>query len=367
MDADVLNPANSRRDFLTGQALRAEIERAGAAIADGLTESSQPAIPQAGDTIRLGKTAMACDFDVILNPSASPPLPAASEALDLVDALEDQMTVYRPHSELSVINARAADEPMPVEPQLFELLCRAERISAETNAAFDPTSGPLVALWRRCKQEGRIPNDDEIATARKLVGFLHVAFDEQHHTVKYATKGVELNLGSIGKGYALDRAGDVLNDAGVADWMLHGGHSSMLARGGHAGCDGWPVGIRHPLFPERRLATLLLKDLGMSTSGSGIQYFRVGGKRYGHLLDPRTGWPVEHTLSVTVLAPTAAEADALSTAFFVLGVEKTIAYCHNHSEVSALIIPPPERGQTLSPINCGIPHDQLFIECDPLG
>jgi len=362
MDADALNAANSRRDFLTGHALRAEIERTGAAIADGLCETSERAIPRGGDTIRLGKTAMACDFDVILNPSDSPQLPAASDALDLVDRLEDQMTVYRPHSELSIINTRAADEAMPVEPRLFDLLLRAERLSAATEAAFDPTSGPLVTLWRRCKQDGRIPTEDENNAARELVGFRHIAFDEQHCTVKYAARGVELNLGSIGKGYALDQAGDVLNDAGIADWMLHGGHSSILARGGHAGCDGWPVGIRNPLFPERRLATLLVKDRGVSTSGSGIQYFRVGGRRYGHLLDPRTGWPVEHTLSVTVLAPTAADADALSTAFFILGVEKTIAYCHNHPEVSALIIPPPDRGQILSPINCGIPHDQLFFE-----
>jgi thiamine biosynthesis lipoprotein len=97
----------------------------------------------------------------------------------------------------------------------------------------------------------------------------------------------------------------------------------------------------------------------MSTSGSGVQYFRHAGKRYGHILDPRTGWPVDDVLSVTVLAPTAAEADALSTAFFVLGLEKTRAYCDNHRGVAALVIPPPRQGRRLEAINCGIPDELL--------
>ncbi|HVV99773.1 MAG TPA: FAD:protein FMN transferase, partial [Planctomycetaceae bacterium] len=143
--------------------------------------------------------------------------------------------------------------------------------------------------------------------------------------------------------------------------LLHGGHSSVLARGGHAGHAGWPIGVRNPNFPDRQLATLLLSGQGMSTSGSGVQYFRFGGRRYGHLLDPRTGWPVEGMLSVTVLAPTAAEADALSTAFFVLGVEKARSYCHNRTDVAALLIPHPPPGRRLEPVNLGIPDDVLFI------
>jgi thiamine biosynthesis lipoprotein len=135
----------------------------------------------------------------------------------------------------------------------------------------------------------------------------------------------------------------------------------VLSQGGHAGHAGWPIGIRNPNFPERQLATLLLSGRGMSTSGSGVQYFRHGGQRYGHLLDPRTGWPVEGMLSVTVLAPTAAEADALSTAFFVLGVEKARGYCHNRTDVAALLIPHPPPGRRLEPINLGIPTDDLFF------
>ena len=284
--------ANTRRAFLTGQTLREEISRQGAALAERIATQAPRPVPSAADTIRLGKAAMACEFDVILNPGGGRQLQAASESLDLVDRLEDQMTVYRPHSELSLINARASGGSVNVEPQLFELLCRARELSRATDGGFDPTSGPLVALWRRAKQQGRLPTNAEIDQALELVGFGGVDFDLSARSIRYARPGVELNLGSIGKGYALDRAGDLMSGHGVSDWLLHGGHSSILARGGHNGWNGWPVGIRNPLFPERRLATLLLRDRGMSTSGSGIQYFRLNGQRYGHILDPRTGWPV---------------------------------------------------------------------------
>lgn len=356
----------NRREFLTGQAWQAEVERVGESLAQHLeSEASSPTFPT-GDTVCLGKPAMACDFDVILNPGPPSQLATASDALDLVDRLEDQMTVYRPHSELSRINAEAAQRDMPVEPQLFTLLARAAALTAETSGGFDPTSGPLIALWRRCKGEGRVPTDAEIAAAKRLSGIEHVSLDAACSSIRYDRPGVEFNLGSIGKGYALDRCAELLNGAGISDWFVHGGHSSILARGGLAGGAGWPIGIRNPLFPERRLATLVLRNRGMSTSGSGVQFFRVGGRRFGHILDPRSGWPVEGMLSVTVLAPTAAEADALSTAFFVLGVENARTYCHNHKNVAALIIPPPAFGRKLEPINCGLSHEELFFSSDEL-
>ena len=117
----------------------------------------------------------------------------------------------------------------------------------------------------------------------------------------------------------------------------------------------------HPLFPDRQLATLLLKDRGMSTSGSAVQFFRHQGQRYGHIIDPRTGWPVDAMLSVTVLAPDAAQAEALSTGFFVLGVEKAQEYCHNHKEVAALLVPAPATGNRLEPVICGIPESDLVF------
>ncbi|MFM8224192.1 MAG: FAD:protein FMN transferase, partial [Planctomycetaceae bacterium] len=137
-------------------------------------------------------------------------------------------------------------------------------------------------------------------------------------------------------------------------WLMHGGHSSLLAAGSVAGGDGWPVGVPHPQFPRRTYGTIWLKDRGMSTSGSGVQFYRMAGRRLGHLIDPRTGWPAESVLSVTVLAPTAVEAEALSTAFFVLGVEKTVAYCHNRPEIAAVLFPTPEVGKWAKAVVCNL-------------
>ena len=183
---------------------------------------------------------------------------------------------------------------------MFQLLLLARQISRETAGAFDPTSGPLIALWRACRGEGRIPTADEIAGALAVTGMSHVHFDEAEQTVRFDRPGVELNLGAIGKGHAVDRAAAFLVHEGVDEWLFHGGYSSVLVRGDHCGYGGWPVGIRNPLLPHERLATIVLKDQSLSTSGSNVQYFRHAGKRYGHIVDPRTGWPAEELLSVTV-------------------------------------------------------------------
>jgi len=344
-----------RRDIILGKAIRDE-------IAEAAVDASFPEQPllAVGDTVRLGSPAMASDFEVILNPGPASRLEAASAALQLVDRLEDQMSVYRFHSELSRLNARAAQEPVAVEPQLFELLSRAVQFSFETGGGFDPTSGPLVALWRHCKKERRLASDKEVADACGRLGCHKVVFDREASTIRYTEPGVTLNLNAMGKGYALDRAAELLNPT-VADWLMHGGHSSILAHGNHTGCEGWPIAISHPLFPGRQLATLRLKDRGMSTSGSMVQFFRHEGRRYGHIIDPRTGWPVETMLSVTVLAANAAQAEALSTAFFVIGVEKAREYCHNHEDVAALLVPAPDSGNRLEPVNCGIPESDLIF------
>ena len=294
------------------------------------------------------------------------------ESVGGLDVLVDQTVLVNPAEcgrqpngdtkELSQLNRRAAAEPVHVEGELFRLLVQARDISRETAGAFDPTSGPLIALWRQCRSEGRIPTEGENAQALSVTGMSHVQFDEGEKTIGFDRPGVELNLGAIGKGHAVDRAAAFLVQEGVDEWLFHGGYSSVLVRGDHAGHRGWPVGIRNPLLPHERLATILLKDQSLSTSGSNVQYFRHEGKRYGHILDPRTGWPSEELLSVTVIAPTAAVADALSTAFFVGGVENALCYCDNHPQIGAIFIRPPGRGRTLEVLLCGIPDEVLFFE-----
>jgi len=356
------NHDGNRRDFLTGKGAQKEIERRGHAIADEIAKDQGPSRPVGGNTIRLSARAMACEFSVVMNQGASESLMTAADALEIVHALEDQMTVYRDDSELSRLNRLAYENAIPVESGLFDLLKRARDISERTGGAFDPTSGSLIALWRRCRDDGRVPHDSEVADSLKHVGMQHIRFHDEKTAIEFLDPLVDLNLGAIGKGHALDEAGRFLQEQGIEDFLLHGGFSSLLARGEHQNQGGWPVGIRDPLLPHELMGTILLRDQALATSGSGVQSFRIDGKKYGHILDPRSGQPVEGLLSATVLAPTAAEADALSTAFFVLGLEKAIEYCDNNPNVSSLLIPPPHRGRQLAPVNCGLPDDVLFLD-----
>lgn len=368
--------SSSRRDFLAGRSLRSEVESAAERLGEALLDGANVgrAAPESGTTVRIGTRAMACDFSVLLNsgPESSIETWHASDALDLVHRLEDQMTVYRESSELLEINRLAAEAPVPVEERLFELLLRTGQLSENTAGAFEPTAQPLVSLWRVCRDEVRVPTEAELKHVLARIGWDLVELNPEQKTVSFTQPGVELNLNGIGKGYALDRAAELLlgQESGheIRNWLLHGGHSSVLARGEHIGPNGplggWPVGIRNPLFPDKRLATLLLRDKAMGTSGSGVQFFRVGGKRYGHVLDPRTGWPMDHLLSVTVLADSATEADALSTAFFVMGLEKALQFCQDRRDVKALLVPPPRAGRTLEPVVCGIPEEDLFFVAD---
>jgi thiamine biosynthesis lipoprotein len=223
-------------------------------------------------------------------------------------------------------------------------------IHRATGGAFDITSGPLSKAWGFFRRAGTMPSDEQIAEAVARVGGGFVELDPQHLTVRFLKPGLEVNVNSIGKGYALDRAADALTEAGIDDFLFHGGQSSVLARGDHAaGQDaGWPVGLRHPMRPEQRIAEFYLRDEALGTSGSGTQFFRHQGRRYGHLLDPRTGHPAEGVYSSTVLAPTAAEADALATAFYVMGPEAALEYCRSRPELGMLLVCPGARGGALA-------------------
>lgn len=305
--------------------------------------------------------AMATDFAVVMNPGPPRQVMTAGDALSLLEPLEQKMTVYRDDADLAIANRTAADGSVVLDEELVDVLVEARRIARETKGAFDPTSGPLIQLWRDCRVEQRVPSEAELDDARSVVGIEHVELDERTLKMRYGREGVELNLGGIGKGFALDKCAEFLAEEGLSDVLIHGGRSSILARGEHAGQGGWPVGIVDPLSRTRRLATLLLRDQAMSTSGSSIQYFRIDGRRFGHIVDPRSGWPAEGMLSVTVVAPTAAEADALSTAFFVGGVAIARAYCDNFSRVGVILVPEPTAGRTLNPVVIGLGDDQFFL------
>lgn len=301
----------------------------------------EPVLPGDVDVLRVSRRAMATTFEVLL-PVATPfGQIAALAALDLIDELEDQLSVYRPTSEVSQLNALAATEPVTVEPRLFHLLEQAAYLTRETDGAFDIATGALSVAWGFYQRQGRVPTPAEQADAMGRSGMRFVVLDRAATRVRYLRAGLQINLGGIGKGYALDRAAALLRDEwGIKSALLHGGTSSVYALGTPPGQErGWPIRIKHPWEAGQFLGTLYLRDAGMGTSAATFQHFTYNTRTLGHLLDPRTGWPAEQMQQVSVVAQTATEADALSTAFFVLGVEPTARFCFTHPHVAALSLP----------------------------
>jgi thiamine biosynthesis lipoprotein len=312
--------------------------------------------------MQISRRAMATDFEIYLNAGKhGRATEAALRALDLVEVLEAQMTVYQPHSEVMDINRRGADGPVAVEGRLFEILHLAVQLSRETNGAFDVTAGPLSKTWGFYRREGRLPDPEALQQALARVGYRWLELDEGRHTLHFLQRGVEINLNSLGKGYALDRCAELLRKAGVEDFLVHGGQSSVLAGGSRSADEaqprGWSVALRHPLKSTQRLAEIWLRDRALGTSGSGVQFFHHQGRRYGHVLDPRTGWPAEGVLSATVLAPNAALADGLATACFVMGPEETRQYCLRHPDVAAILVCPGSRSGSLDIQTYGLTDD----------
>lgn len=363
---------SSRREFLQGKAAVRAISDAAQNLplpepAAGSGDANLVGPPEATRSapqsylLRIGRRAMACEFEVLLGAGPdSDGTELAVAALDLVDRIESQLTVYRDTSEISRLNRSAFERDVEVEPRLFELLRLAAEIQRRTGGAYDITSGPLSKAWGFSRRAGRMPDAAELADALGRVGSQRLLFNPERRTVRFPVAGMELNLGSIGKGYALDRCCELLEAGGLTDFLLHGGQSSLLARGSRnsTGDEGWWIGVRDPLRPSERLGQLRLRNRALGTSGTGTQFFYHAGRRYGHILDPRTGQPVDGVLSSTVLARTAAEADALSTAFYVLGPAPALDYCRRHGEshgnLSALMVIPGPRAGAVEVVTYGL-------------
>lgn len=303
-----------------------------------------PEVPGFGsgyDLLKASRPAMGSYFEVRLAANTPGGIELATRALDLVDELEGQLTVYRDDSELSRLNATAHLGPVAVEPGLFGLLERALAIGKATGGAYDITAGPLSLAWGFFKGPKRVPDPEVLADARARTGQEHLRLDPVNCTAAFDRAGMIINLGSIGKGYAIDRAADVIR----AHWwptsaLVHGGRSSAYALGSPPGNFGgrWQIAVRNPFQPETPLAILKIRNKGLGTSGAAFQSFEAGGRVYGHIIDPRIGEPVVGPASVTVVAPTAADADALSTAFYLIGFDGAAAYVAEHPEIGAVFV-----------------------------
>jgi thiamine biosynthesis lipoprotein len=349
----------NRRDFLDPRQLAHTAGQILAAV-DEFEAAETAAVPDEVALLRASHKAMATTFEVLLPYGTPNALAIAGAAFAEIDRLEQQLTVYRDTSEVSRLNRLADRTAVPVEAKLFDLLTLAARISEETEGAYDITAGALIKAWGFYRGPRRVPDDAERTLALQRVGMSHVALDAEARTVRYLRPGLEINLGSIGKGYALDRVAERLRDSfRLTTALLHGGHSSVYAMGGGAEDGrGWAVGIRHPWQTECRLAVVWLRDRALGTSAATFQHLEYNGRKLGHILDPRTGWPAEELALASVMAPTAAEADALATAFYILGVDKARAYCEAHHGIGALLLP---QGESARPVVLGLTAEENSV------
>lgn len=351
--------------------------------------------------VTLALHAMATRFELVLHGEHPLRLRAAGEeALAEIERLEAQLSLYHPTSELAHLNACAARGPVRVTPSLFALLRQAQELHRETHGAFDISVAPLVHCWGFLGGHGHLPEPGALAVARSTVGMGLVELDPENSSVRFAREGVMLDLGAIGKGYAIERAIEILREAGVTSALLHGGTSTVYALGNPPGASCWKIALPSPrnavpqpgvppaadvlasptrapqLTLERLpsplppgshpdagarpavavapangpqdmetgnfklelseaalaqtatvaegasapvLATVLLHDQAISVSAVWGRCFLAGEKLLGHVLDPRTGRPVQGAVLAAVVLPSATETDALSTALLVLG------------------------------------------------
>lgn len=261
----------------------------------------------------------------------------AEEAFAAIDDLEARISRWQPGSQTSLINREAGGEPVRVTQEWIDLFNVARTISQETDGAFDPTVLPLIQAWKQFEADQHIPSDEELVAVIARVGIDKAVVDESTTTVQLLEPGMALDFGGIGKGFALDMAARMLKRHGIDRALLNGGTSSIVALGAPPGDAGWTVNLAHPADEAEKVATFTARDMYISTSSALGKGVVIDGQLLGHILDPQSGRPSVGLESVTVIAKNAATADALSTAFYVMGQTKAKAFCEKRPDVMALL------------------------------
>ena len=242
-------------------------------------------------------------------------------AFEEIERLEDTLSKFRPASEICRINRLAATQPVTTDPEVFSLIEQSLLYSEQTSGVFDITVGPLMRTWGFFRAEGQFPTAAELNAARERTGLGKIVLDRGTRTIQFAVPGMELDLGAIGKGYAVDRTVEVLREASVKTALVVAGSSTVYGLGTPPGEDGWKIHVPDPLDRTHKISTVKLRDQAISTSGSYERFFELDGRKYCHVMDPRTGMPVEGVLQSTLIGNEGAMTDALSNALFVLGAD----------------------------------------------
>lgn len=262
---------------------------------------------------------------------------AINDAWDEIDRLDDLLSNYKPTSELSRITREARKGPVTTDPETFSFLSRSVAWSQASQGAFDITVGPLLRVWGFFRAQGKVPAEADLARAKRDTGWQNLQLDAATRSVSFRGHlPLELDPGSIGKGFAVDSIVAHLKDEGISAALLSTGGSTIYALGAPPGEDGWPITIPNPA-DRAHPQTLHLRDISISTGACTEKFFVQNGHRYCHIFNPRTGRPVEGVLQTSVLTKSATDGDAVSTVAFVLPAPQVEEALKGHPEISVLV------------------------------
>lgn len=272
--------------------------------------------------------AMGATYSLVIYDEDRAKMEAASDAAyEEARRLDDLLSNYKPDSEWSKVNREASERPVAVSRELFDVIAACVKYSRESEGAFDITVGPLMNVWGFYKGTGHLPKSADVKTAMGRIGYQNIVLDEVNRTIAFKKKGLNLDPGGIGKGYAVDRIADLLRARGIKSALVAGSGSSIYAIGTPPDePEGWSVEIKDPKDDFKAVAEVHLKDQSMSTSGSYEKFFVADGKVYSHIMDPRTGYPSQGTLSVSVITPRTIDSEAWAKPYFINGPKWTKAH-----------------------------------------
>ena len=286
---------------------------------------------------------------------------AAKEAgFEELYAVDDSMSDYNADSELSKLNRVGFDGPMVVSDELFEVVSAAVQYSSQTGGAFDITVGPLVELWRRAEKDKVKPTDEQIADAKAKVGYEKLKLESANKTVQFLAEGMLLDLGGIAKGYAIDKGIEAAKGHGAMAVMVDVGGDMMCY--GKARAGGWKIGLQDPTADGEMLLVLKLNDVAVATSGNYRRFVVIGDERYSHIFRPKEGVSAGELTSVSVIAPTAIQADALATAVSVMGAEKGLVMIEGIAGVECMVISAGDESEILHTSGIGQYIDRVVSE-----
>jgi thiamine biosynthesis lipoprotein ApbE len=262
---------------------------------------------------------------------------AINDAFKEIGRIEHVFSKFDENSEVSKINRLAGIEKTGISKEVFKLTQEAIYYSYISEGAFDITVAPLMEIWGFVRKHNSIPDEDDIKKTLKSVGYKNIELDFKESSIRFLNRNTKIDFGGIAKGYAVDRAKDILVSKGIKNGLVNLG-GNIFALGNAYGKKNWKIGVQDPRNKSKLLYNFELANRSISTSGNYERFFEIGGKRYSHIINPLTGKPCQGIISVTVVGNSAEEADALSTAIFVMGEKKGIALARSIKDIKVLML-----------------------------